>query len=382
MEFGRAIWAAISRSRGRSWFGVAAVAFPLALTACGGDGAGNTPQQPPTPTGGSSGAGGSGGGGGTSGAGGSLGGAPTSGGSSGSTSAGTSGGGTASGSAGLGGSGGSGGGGAAFGTVKLVPYYEAGSAWETNSAARAMAEAIFKEIGDALRTSGDWDATIEVYLTDDNTGFANTYFDITFTPVTIDGKTLQAVPAWREIVLGDADLNGPADTAGTGYDFAIAFNVATQADNAGLLRHETMHGLGAVNGVSNPIITPGNELISPVIGGSADASVYDLGLFDKNGAPLLGPYDSATQQFQVANFAIDNTFTEWTDGEAGLIFRGIADDGSNLDMLLSTYPNGDDARVSLNEPQDLMAADVHPTWNHVAEPDRAFFRAMRYQLAP
>ena len=353
----------------------------LALMACGGGGEGDGGHTP------SPGAGGSGGGGAAGG--------PSSGGSAGSSgAAGTSAGGSTGGSGGLGGSAGSAGGGAgsagsagtggggnALGSVTFVPYYEIGSAWETSSAARTMVDTVFGELSAALRTSGDWDATIEVYLTDDNPGYANTYFDATFAPVTVDGKTMQAVPAWREIVLGEADHNGPADDAGNGYDFAIAFNVVEQAENAGLLRHESMHGLGAVNGVSNPIITPTNELISPVLGEWVDASVYDLGLYDKNGAPLLGAYDSTTQQFQVSTFAIDATFTEWTDGEAGLFYRGIADDAGNLDMILDTYPNGDDARVSLNEPRDLMSAGAHPTWNHVDEPDRAFFRAMRYQVA-
>ena len=51
-------------------------------------------------------------------------------------------------------------------------------------------------------------------------------------------------------------------------------------------------------------------------------------------------------------------------------------------MELGTFPNGDDAILLLNEPSLLMSAAAHPTWNSVEEPDRAFFRALGYSLAP
>jgi hypothetical protein len=76
------------------------------------------------------------------------------------------------------------------------------------------------------------------------------------------------------------------------------------------------------------------------------------------------------------------TFTSWTDGEAGLAFRGIGDSGQDVDMTLGTFPTAVGSVVQLNGPRLLMSAAVHPTWDTIAEPDRAFFRAMRYTVVP
>jgi hypothetical protein len=86
--------------------------------------------------------------------------------------------------------------------------------------------------------------------------------------------------------------------------------------------------------------------------------------------------------FRVASYDIEPTFAEWTDGYAGVAFRGIADAGGNYDMQLTTVPDGEGALLLLNEPGTLMNAGEHPTWDHLGEPDRAFFRALGYQLAP
>jgi hypothetical protein len=345
------------------------------LPACGADGPANEAGGGSASLAGSSGASGSGGSGGN-----------VAGASGGSGAGGaTSGGGGASGSAGASGNAGNGGAGGSgptetLGSVTFVPLYEVGSAWEGNQPAKDMVTALFAEVGAALRTSGNWSATIEVYLTDDNPGYADT--NVEYWPATFEGKEVLVVPAWRKIVLGEPDPDGPADTAGNGYDFAVNFNVTENADNAGLLRHEMMHGLGAVNGIPNPRIGADNQLGNLFAGDLHQASIYDFPLRDKAGMPLLGSYDAALGEFQVAPFSIDATFTEWTDGTAGFFFRGIADNGSNLDMPLLTGPFGDGALLSLNEPDQLMSAGSHPTWNHIAEPDRAFFRALHYRLAP
>lgn len=70
------------------------------------------------------------------------------------------------------------------------------------------------------------------------------------------------------------------------------------------------------------------------------------------------------------------------DGAGGVSFRGIADDGTSMDMRCGTFPVADDTGVlMLNEPTDVMSAAVHPSWHSIAEPDRAFLRAMQYALS-
>lgn len=366
-------------SRGQSHVIFGALMLAVPLTACGG-GSGGSPGDPSPGGGGASVGGGSAHVGGNSSSSGSI---NASSGTSGSSSAGASAGGAAgsAGAAGVAGSAGASGSAPTLGTVTFVPYYEAGSAWESSARAKAMVTRIFAEVGAALRTSGSWNATIEVYLTDDNPNFANTFFDASFEPVVLEGKTVLAPSTWREIVLGEPDPNGPADSAGKGFDFGVAVNVLENADNDGLLRHEMMHGLGAVNLLPSPLMSPANQLSRLVAGDWYEASVYDLALRDA-AAPLLGSYDEKRGMFQVAPFKVDATFTEWTDGTAGFFFRGIGDNGGPLDMPLMTSPSGDSAKLVLNEPEDLMSAASHPTWDHIAEPDRAFFRAMHYRLAP
>ena len=268
-----------------------------------------------------------------------------------------------------------------LGAVTFVPVYEPESAWASNSAARQMVDEVFADFASMMRTSGDWDATIEVYLTDDNPGYANTAFEETFSEAEVEGQRVLVVPAWQMIVKGAPDLNGPARPDGSGAEFIINFNVAGNADNAGLLRHEMMHGLGAVNALANFTATLDGSPVGPTPGDRIQASLYDLSLIDLSGQPLLGAYDATNHTFEVQAYTIEPTLMEWMDGDGGVFFRGIADDGGPLDMACGTFPIGEDeGAIVLNEPLDVMSAGVHPSWHQLAEPDRAFLRAMRYHV--
>ena len=259
-----------------------------------------------------------------------------------------------------------------LGTVDFVPVYETDSAWMTSDEARQMVDGVFAQFEALIRTSGAWNATIEVYLTDDNPGFANTSFDETFSETTLDGQNVLVVPAWKAIV-----TNTPVE----GAAFAIHFNVTEQADNAGLLRHEMMHGLGAVNRLGNFTLSIEGPVMGPMPGDEVHASLYDVHLVDLEGSHLLSQYDEITQRFIVQPYQIETELTDWMDGAGGVSFRGIADDGSPLDMGCGTFPAGENTgALVLNEPSDVMSAGVHPSWNTIAEPDRAFLRAMRYTL--
>lgn len=272
---------------------------------------------------------------------------------------------------------------ASLGRVDFVPIYETGSAWESNDTARSMVDTLFADLEATLRSSGTWDASIEVYLSDDNTGNANTSFEQTFSDTMVAGQRVVVVPAWREIVEGSADANGPALADGTGAEFTIHFNVADHEANAGLLRHEMMHGLGAVTTIASFTMSSADELTGPAVGERKKVALYDLHLVDLDGQALLGNYQASTEDFEIQSYRVDPTLVSWMDGDGGMFFRGQADNGGNLDMACSTFPfNADLGGLVLNEPSNLMSASKHPTWNTLGEPDRAFFRAMGYQFVP
>lgn len=116
----------------------------------------------------------------------------------------------------------------------------------------------------------------------------------------------------------DADTQRTAD--GAGAEFTVHFNVANQEDNAGLLRHEMMHGLGAVNALPSFTLTDAGVLGGPVPGESVSAALYDLQLVDLEGDPLLADYDPANETFEVQSFAIETTLLEWMDGDGACSF--------------------------------------------------------------
>jgi len=246
-----------------------------------------------------------------------------------------------------------------------------------------MVDMVFADFEATLRTSGNWNATIEVYLTDDDTGTAHTTFEDTFSEVTFNGQRVRVVPAWNEIVRGTADANGPAEPNGSGAEFSIHFNVVGHADNAGLLRHEMMHGLGAVNSIPNLTVTDSGVLEGPTPGERMKAALYDLQLVDLDGNPLLADYSDADGTFEVQPYAIETSLAEWMDGDGGVFFRGLRPGGGAFDMACGTFPvSSSQGQIRLNEPAELMFASAHPTWDTLDEPDRAFLGAMGYTFAP
>ena len=108
--------------------------------------------------------------------------------------------------------------------------------------------------------------------------------------------------------------------------------------------------------------------------------MYDLQLVDDSDAPLLTDDAPSDSTVAVAAYEIQSTFNVWTDGDAGLFFREVGDDGGPVLMPMSTFPTGDGATCRLNEPSLLMRASAHPSWDDVAEPERAFFLAMGYRV--
>ncbi|MBL4633666.1 MAG: hypothetical protein JKY56_07330 [Kofleriaceae bacterium] len=244
-----------------------------------------------------------------------------------------------------------------------------------------MVDTLLEEFEATLRTSGNWNATVEVYLTDNNSGFANTTFERTFADEMVGNTLLWVVPAWRKIVLGIDNATPPISNDGAGADFTVHFNVGENSDNAGLLRHEMMHGLGAVNSIPNFRMTETGESSGLAPGTRIRASRYDLQLVDLDGNSLLADYSATDSTFAVQNYRIETTLSEWMDGSGGVFFRGVLADGDALDMPCQTFPiSMSEGSIGLNEPADLMSAAVHPTWDSLGQPDYAFFRAMGYRV--
>ena len=262
----------------------------------------------------------------------------------------------------------------AFGRVDFVPIYETNSAWESE-VARTMVDNMFAQFESVLRTSGTWDATVEVYLTDNNEGTASTSRRGVRT--TYQGRRVQVDPAWSVIVLGE-DPNGPADAEGNGAEFRIDFNVPRHEDNPGLLRHEMMHGLGASG--SDPDFTFGTDgqISTWSVGSRFVPTVYDLQLVDLNGNPLLGNY--ADETFEVLDIQVATDRAQWEDNQGGVFFRGVRN-GVSFDMPCGIFGReGGPLTMLLAEPANLMNARAHPNWDSLDEPDYAFLEAMGFNI--
>lgn len=268
--------------------------------------------------------------------------------------------------------------------VDFVAVYEPGSAWERHPEAKEAVEEMFSQLEATIKTSGDWDTEIEVYFTDDNTANANVRFLAEHAIVEHEGKALRVVPAWNKIVRNAPDENGSGKTDGSSADFIMHFNVEGHQRNPGLVRHEIMHGLGAVSQLVRPVMDPSGEIIRrPIVGQRWIPGPYELRLVDRDGSPLLEDYDAESKTYAIREFRLEADFETWQKGDGGLAFRGIDARGESVDMPCMTFPtgeSGENARIRYEEPEQLMSARAHPTWHTISDIDRAFLRALGYEL--
>ena len=274
------------------------------------------------------------------------------------------------------------------GSVDFVPYFQTGSSWwnATNGAAyRQSADDMLGQFEAVLRTSGAWDASIEVFFKEDGTGAFASTSSANFDSVSHNGSTYQAVGAWREIVQGAADDNGTSvdlnngDGAETEIDWN--FSLSTPDSNAGLLRHELMHSLGMTSFLGNEMPTmTGGVVTKRNVGGTTSAMVYDARILDLNQNPVVGSHVNGIS-YNVNDYAVDD---DWSDANgSGLSFHGIADDGSDMYIALTSWNSGptSDGGVQASHPREVSYAGSHPTWHTLEEVDRAFFRGMGYTLS-
>lgn len=280
------------------------------------------------------------------------------------------------------------------GEVDFVHYYEPGSSWTTNPAARSAAEGMFAQFEATLKTSGTWNTTIEVWL-DDNE-FSNYASAIagSFHSVTHHGRTGLAANPWAQIVKGMANPNGVINTTtGVNADLRVSWNfsLSQPQSNIGLLRHELMHGMGMYSNLNaKPTMAVNGTITRPGRGNVTPASVHDLCLVDAAGNPLL---NASGSNMTIADYVVD---TDWDDASgSGLRILGVRDNaGGILELPLTSY-NSSGVRLLANpgytggthtgevDPVHINLVSfvfAHPTWNTIAEVDRAWFRGVGYSV--
>jgi len=272
------------------------------------------------------------------------------------------------------------------GGVDFQLFFEPNSAWDGNYTARAAMESMFGQYEATLRTSGAWNATIEVYVTDNESSAFASASAGSSAIVDFDGKKFLAPNAWQQIVQGEDDPNGPIQPDGSGRDIVVNWNLALSqpASNIGLLRHELMHGLGMTSSLPRPSMAIGGAITRPLVGQETIARIADAALRDLNGNPLLADYNGAYDRHVLADYAVDS---DWGDAnESGIFFRGIADDGSPLDMTMNSWQATESStgRVDFSHITDVSYFFArNGEWNFVNASDRAFFRGLGYEsVAP
>jgi hypothetical protein len=272
------------------------------------------------------------------------------------------------------------------GTVDFVLYFEPGSFWVGNYTAQAAMESMFGQFEQTLRTGGNFNASIEVYVTDNEFSAYASASPGSTGIVDFQGRQFLAPNAWQQIVQGTDDPNGPIQPDGSQRDITVNWNLGLSQpqSNTGLLRHELMHGLGMLSSLRGPTMAITGAITRPGVGQETTARVMDAALRDLNGNPLLAGYNGDYSRHVLADYTVDSI---WDDGnESGIVFRGIADDGSPLDMSMNswqanaTYSGG----VDLSHITQVSYAYVrNAEWNYVNASDRAFFRGMGYRaVAP
>lgn len=288
-----------------------------------------------------------------------------------------------------------------FGHVSFITHYQkgAGLMWDGHPDRLAGLKAVYDEFSANLRTSGNWDAVIDVCLDETAPPGANVY-GRAITPsfqTTFRGFPVRAVPAWQKITQ-NVDPNGAVGSdVMTGCDFRMQWNFALgePSTNPGLARHETLHGLGASSiaagqyMLDNPSVTwtSGGAPITPTT--RLIPSVHDLMLVDKNATSLfLDP--NASGYLFLTNPVFDPSASAIVNHSTGMRARGIGDDKG--DYFMTIEANGSlttrICSLDLSHLWELMYATSstpgapmnHPNFNHIAAPDRAWFRAMGYKV--
>jgi hypothetical protein len=278
---------------------------------------------------------------------------------------------------------------ASAGTVDLVPYYEPDSPWVNSVAGKAMVDGMFAQFESILRTSGAWNCDIEVYLTDDETSAYGSAEPGNSVFVTINGKQHSAVNAWAQIVQGLSDPNGPINpSTGANADIYVHWNFSYNVDNPGLLRHELLHALGMISLIED--FMPTKSLAGTITyppGPIYSSSVHDTRIVvNANGDRFLASYHATNPNYpywpyyDAPVYQADNDWDD--DNGSGLAFLGISDLGTGMNLPLTSWNPGAgyEGGVDPHHSNIVSYSGYHPTWNTLAEVDRAYLRGLGYSL--
>lgn len=269
------------------------------------------------------------------------------------------------------------------GSVRFVPYFEPNSQWTNNIAAQNAMVSILSQFEATLRTSGNWDATIDVYFNDnESVAYASAVAGgWSFSKGYARGE-YRVPDAWAKICLGIADPNGVINpVTGVGADIRINWNftLSQPSANPGLLRHELLHGLGMQGILVSPSWSATTGVTKPNVGAQVYASIFDAGLVDLGNRPLLGdPRGNA--QYILNDYSVDS---DWSDGnKSGISFVGILDSGAvTLMPVYAANPSGElDGSVDFSHVFGVSYVNDHPDWAVVTEADRALLRGLGYKV--
>lgn len=269
-----------------------------------------------------------------------------------------------------------------YGAVHFVPYFEPNSQWTNDTEAQNAMISMLAQFESILRTSGSWNATIEVYFNDNET---SAYASAQVGGWSISkflSRDLIAPTAWVKTVLGIADPNGVIDSnTGIGADITINWNFALSQplNNQGLLRHELLHGLGMQSFLVNPSWSATAGVTKPNVGAPVSATIFDAGLVDLGNRTLLGD-SKGNGQYILNDYSVDS---DWQDSNrSGVAFVGVLDSGYVTLMPIMAGNPGDsyDGTIDFSHVLGVSYVGDHPDWGTVTQADRTLLRGLGYKV--
>ena len=268
------------------------------------------------------------------------------------------------------------------GNISFNLTYEAGSPWTSGANAaghQASMRLMLDQFAAVMRTSGNFDTTIDVHFNDDeNNAFASTTTG-SHADVVLDGTTYRAGPAWRKAVLGQS-------TASNDIIIRWNFSLSSPSSNRGLARHELLHGFGMSGGVSSPELDDDDgDVTKPNVGSTFRRTPHNNQFHDLNDNPLL---DNANPRPTLQDYAVEQGETaDWGDANgSGLYFRGIDDDGKFLKLPFHRSGTSESQFMDFSHVGHVSFLGSSPLsrpgkkWAVVDEFDRAYLRGLGYSI--
>lgn len=262
------------------------------------------------------------------------------------------------------------------GDVDLVASYDSDA---FDDADRAAIDALFADFEALLVGTAPGTATILVrFVAGGTDAYASTFSNWVWADV--EGEWFLATNTWAKVVRG-----APLDDA---WDMELRWNfqLSSPHANVGLVRHELLHGFGAVSNLDPAEVTLGLDglLTKLGIGERVALTVYDRALLDADDAALCGNYDAVDRTFEILDFAVESAIGSWDDRKrpgdgTGVRFRGVDDAGLPFDIPIAVFGL---MLYDWSHPMDVMYASARPNdWAALNDADRALLRGLGYRIA-